>query len=499
MDTTKMTRQRKVEVAAVLLLGTVVAGATIYHSKTARVTRYAEAKDGGDAATSRAPVRVKVINPSTDNITRMVRIPAEVMPYREVMIKAKIAGYVAVPPLEVGTRVDPKGVDGKQTLLKLNVPELDAEQATAESRIAKASAGITEAEQGVTTATQAVAQAQQMVAQAEATRAKVEGRIRQAQANVTEAQAELQMRGMIHSRLADIIAKSPNLVAQDKVDEAKGNLEIAKARVEAANVAVQGVRDELRVAEAAVRGAKSKVLAARADVEAARAAVKAVEAGKSLESAKQQETATVLKYATIEAPFKGVIAERMVELGELVLDASRNSGAKALYRVVADDKLRVRFYVAAPDAPVCKVGNAVEIYFEELKMEPIKTKITRIADALDPSTRTMEVEIEIDNPRGKDGARMLRAGMFAKVHVFLETYENALVVPARCVTTKKRKSSVLVVDSENKVRKIPVKIGVDDALRIQILDGIDASARVIIAGGNLVADGDAVEAVSANQ
>ena len=496
MDIRTMTRQRKIELAAVLILGAVIAGAYVYHSKSSRVTRFAEAKDGDGGASTRAPVRVKVISPTRDDITRMVRLPAEVMPYREVMIKAKIAGYVAEPPLEVGTRVDPAGKNGKQVLLKLNVPELDAEQATATSRIAKASAGVTVAEQGVTTASQEVAQAQQLVAQAEASAAKVQGRITQAQANVREAQAELRMREMIHARLAQIIAKSPNLVAQDQVDEAKGNLEIAKARVEAAEVAVQGVRDELRVARAAIVGAEAKVAATQADVAAARAAVKAVEAGKSLESARMQETATVLNYATIKAPFQGVIAERMVELGELVLDASRNSGAKALYRVVADDKLRIRFFVSAPDAPVCRAGNPVEIYFEELDMKPMKAAVTRVADALDPRTRTMEVEIEVDNPRGDDGRRRLRAGMFAKVHVFLETYDRALVVPARCVTTKKRKSSVLIVDSENKVRKIPVKIGVDDAHRIQILEGIEESARVIISGRNLVADGDAVEAVS---
>jgi multidrug efflux pump subunit AcrA (membrane-fusion protein) len=103
----------------------------------------------------------------------------------------------------------------------------------------------------------------------------------------------------------------------------------------------------------------------------------------------------------------------------------------------------------------------------------------------------MVVEGDLDN---QDGA--LRHGMFGRVSVDLEDHPNALVLPAAAITTAKRRSSVLVVDG-GKVSKRPIRIGVDDGMVVEVLEGLKGEESVITAGAGLVADGDSVEAVPA--
>ena len=104
-------------------------------------------------------------------------------------------------------------------------------------------------------------------------------------------------------------------------------------------------------------------------------------------------------------------------------------------------------------------------------------------------TRTMMVEGDIANA---DGA--LRAGMFGRVFLDLESHGNALVVPTEALTTVKRKSSVLVVE-DGRVVKRAIKIGADDGITVEVLDGLKGEESIITTGKDLVADGDRVEAV----
>ncbi len=470
-----MTRERKIQLVAAFVIVGSVSGAILYRLSSVAVTRTAEAAPENGTVHRREVPRVLVVNPTVETITRVVRLAAEVKPYREAMIYGKVAGY-AGPPVEVGTRVDPKGRDGEAVLLRIAVPELDAAVATADSRVARATAAIAEAKA-------AALEAGQDKAKAEAHERQARGAIHAAKALLTKAEANLRHREIVYNRLTTVIKDAPRAVARDKLDEARGDYEVAQADVEVARVGIKEAEDNVVVAQA-------QVAAADARIAAAEAAVGAALAGELLAKAQKSEAETLQGFGTIHAPFKGVVSERMVDTGTLVKDATRNSGATALFRVVDDSKMRIRFFLAPPDAPHCEVGSLIKVRIDELGDESFDARVARIADALDPKTRTMEVEAELDNSAGK-----LRAHMFARVEVSLESYEDALVLPARCVTTKKRKSTVLVVNEKGVVEKTKVVIGVDDGHKIQILDGVGEDSQVIYGGGPKVADGERAEPV----
>ncbi len=487
-----MNKERKKLLLSLLLIGGCAAVAIVFRSSVLDVEHPAHAKEAGGG---RAASPVSYVTPSKDDIQKTVRMSAEVRPSREAMIYGKVSGYVLPHPVEVGTRVDPTGAGGAtKVLLRIAVPDLDAKVVTEASRVARAEAGIAEAAAHVAEADAAVIGAQQGAAEAEALARQASGMIRAAEANVVEARAELNLRERIAGRLEKVLADSPNLVAQDQVDQARGGLEIAKAKFDGASIGVKKARDDEAVAVARVAAAKARITAARAMVTAAKAQVTASEAQAALAAAHKHEVETMRGFGTIYAPFAGVVAERMIDTGDLVKDATSNSGAKPLFRIVADDKLRVRFFVADPDAPTCRVGSRVDVTIDVIPDKTFEARVSRVADALDAKTRTMEVEAELDNPRDENGKKLLRADMFARVRVYLAVSKDAMVLPARCVLTKKRKSSVMVIGEGDRVKIVPVVIGFDDGVRIEIKSGIDANTRVVLRGRNTVSKGEKVVA-----
>lgn len=472
-----MSRERKVQVLAVVLIGACVALAASFQSTVLPVDPPAHAKE---PSAHEAPT-VEYVNPRMGSIRRAVRMAAEVKPDREARIYGQVSGYVQPHPVEVGTRVDET-----TTLLEIAAPELDAAVMTAQSRVARATAAIAEA-------AAAVVEAEQGLAEAKAKEVQAQGMIKQANAHLVEARADFDTKQKIFQRVDRVRQDSPNMVSQDAVDRSRGDYEVAKAKVEAADVAVGGAVEDAKVATA-------RVAAAAARIKAAQAGVTAAEAEETLAKSRQGEAEARKAFTTIKAPFAGVVAERMIDTGDLVKDASRNSGAMPLFRIVADDKLRARFFLSEPDCPHVEVGNEVELFIDVLPGKSYMGTITRIADALDPKTRTMEVEAELDNPRGEDGKKLLRTDMFARVKVYLENYDNTLILPADCVKTKKRKSTVLVIQADDTVQPIEVQIGVDDGRHIQIVSkNIDTSSRIVFKGGGKVATGEKVRPSAAKE
>jgi len=105
-------------------------------------------------------------------------------------------------------------------------------------------------------------------------------------------------------------------------------------------------------------------------------------------------------------------------------------------------------------------------------------KVARFTDALDPSTRTMQVEIDVPNPSYR-----LQPGMYAEVHLSSNAVPDALTIPIQAVRRTDNSTTVLAVDSENKVEVREVKLGVENPNEVQVLSGLNEGDRVIV--GNL--------------
>jgi membrane fusion protein (multidrug efflux system) len=151
-------------------------------------------------------------------------------------------------------------------------------------------------------------------------------------------------------------------------------------------------------------------------------------------------------------------------------------------------RVRIEIAVPQPDAPPVKKGLPVEVSVEELPGRAFAGQITRFAYALDESTKTMLTEIEIPNPD-----LLLRPGMYANCRVALEKRTSALLLPAEALVTEKKKSFVFTC-RDGKAVRVPVKIGFDDGVSVEVLEGLNPNEAVIVAGKQIVTDGQSVNA-----
>jgi RND family efflux transporter MFP subunit len=139
--------------------------------------------------------------------------------------------------------------------------------------------------------------------------------------------------------------------------------------------------------------------------------------------------------------------------------------------------LRLRIPVPESLTADVKIGDPADVHVQATG-EHFTGKVERFTDSLDPSTRTMQVEIDVPNP-----TYHLQPGMYADVRLSANSRPNALTIPIQAIQRSDNKTSVLVVDSQNLVQSREVKIGVESSNSVEILSGLTEGERVIV--GNL--------------
>jgi RND family efflux transporter MFP subunit len=196
-----------------------------------------------------------------------------------------------------------------------------------------------------------------------------------------------------------------------------------------------------------------------------------------------EKTQSLVDFATLRAPFDGVITERWTDPGELI-----QPGTTKMFHLMKVDSVRIRIDVPEVDVPHVRQESVAKITFRELQGTPFESPVSRIFWALLKSTKTMWVEIDVQNKE-----RVVRPGMFAQVEIELEAYPEVLVLPAAALVTEKKKSFVFIV-KDDVAKKVPVSVGVDTGIEFEVKEGIQPSDWIIVSGKNLVSDGTEVRA-----
>lgn len=313
-----------------------------------------------------AAVSATAVQPERGSITRSVTLPGQVLAARQATLYARVAGYLRSIRVDKGDHVD-----AGELLAQVEVPELEA------------------------------------------------ARARQ--------QAELMAAESDYTRLRDSLAKAPDLVVPQMVDQARGKYEVAKAGL--------------------------------------------------------QQSDTMLGYATIAAPFAGVVTQRLVDPGALI----PAGGGTAVVTLMDFSSVRVQIAVPEQEASHVVVGQPVLVTTEDLPGTSLDGKITRFAYALDPATRTMLAEVMLPNPELK-----LRPGMLVSVKLGIQRHDDALLLPVAAVVTDKSGTYCWrLVDG--KAQKGAVKTGFNDGKQVEITEGVGAGDTVILAGKLSLKDGQAVQ------
>lgn len=191
-----------------------------------------------------------------------------------------------------------------------------------------------------------------------------------------------------------------------------------------------------------------------------------------------------LDKSMVRAPWAGRVAATRVEVGDYVVPG------QAMVELVEVDTLKVVAPVPASDVPYLETGRPVTIRVDALAGERFTGRIVRLGAELDPDSRTLDVEAEIDNPGGR-----LRPGMPATMEVPRRTLEGALLVPLEAVVDLGEQRALFVAEGGVARRRI-VELGPVLGERVVVTAGLRAGEPVIVEGGQRVAEGQPVEEAS---
>jgi RND family efflux transporter MFP subunit len=257
-------------------------------------------------------------------------------------------------------------------------------------------------------------------------------------------------------------------VAQADLKSAQANLSLADTTAERYQNLLKQDSVSKQETDVAVSGAAAK----RASVEAAEANVRRLQQLQSFER--------------IYAPFSGVVTARNTDLGDLIDAGSGSAQPKDLFRIAATGKLRV--FVAVPEiyAPNIHDGDTATLTLDEYPGQQFTGRIARNSNSIDMASRTLNVEVDVENPQNK-----LLPGAYVFVHFKLPQQRTQLSVPANALLFRSEGLRVAVV-SNGRVHLQPITIAKDNGATLQVGTGLSPSDQIILDPADSIAEGQPV-------
>jgi RND family efflux transporter MFP subunit len=247
-------------------------------------------------------------------------------------------------------------------------------------------------------------------------------------------EAQLKTKKKVYERLKSVYDKSPDLMTIEKVEEAEAKYESAKADLAA--------------------------------------------------------TKDRLGFLKVRAPFDGVVTKRHVDKGAVLQTGLSGDDGPAIVNIKRIDPIRLSLDVPESDVSAIQKGTKATITIPELPNSTTQVKVSRMANALEMGSKTMDVQFDLDNPSFR-----LKPGMYAEVRLTLKSREGALTLPNLALSAQKDQYFVYVV-RDGIVEKVPVRLGIEGENYFEVLNQeLSTNDKVIVHGKQLVSDGAEVEAV----
>ena len=199
-----------------------------------------------------------------------------------------------------------------------------------------------------------------------------------------------------------------------------------------------------------------------------------------------QRIEQLVGFEKIYAPFDGTVTTRDVDTGTLI-DAGAN---KELFHMAAEGVLRVYVNVPQIYAQACKPGLPADLTFDEFPGRRFQGKIVRTSKAIDPASRTLLVEVDVDNRKGE-----LLPGAYTQVHFKMNSAESTLVIPVSTLMFRAEGLRIGIVQNRDTAKLIPITIGRDDGRVVEVVSGLQAQDEVIQNPPDSLIDGEKVHIV----
>ncbi|HEX6802872.1 MAG TPA: efflux RND transporter periplasmic adaptor subunit [Terriglobales bacterium] len=178
-----------------------------------------------------------------------------------------------------------------------------------------------------------------------------------------------------------------------------------------------------------------------------------------------------LSYSEIRSPINGVVTERPLYPGEMA------TAGTPLMTIVDASQLTARAHVPQAEAAALKVGDPAEVSLPGVDT-PFPGKVSVVSPALDPNSTTVEVWVQLKNPRGQ-----LKPGSAVQLSMVVRSLPGALTVPSEALlTAPDGTTSVMVAGSDGRAHQRDVKAGIREGTRVQIVSGLQAGERIVASG-----------------
>jgi RND family efflux transporter MFP subunit len=260
--------------------------------------------------------------------------------------------------------------------------------------------------------------------------------------------------------------------ARAVLDTAQANLSLA----EITNNRYAGLLKTDSVSKQEADNAAGNYAAQKATVQAAQANVRRLEELQSFEK--------------IYAPFAGVITARNTDIGALIDSGSSGGTRTELFHIAQPDKLRVYVNVPEAYAPNTKPGLNADLVVSEFPGRRFPGTLVRTANAIDQTTRTLLVEIRVDNPTG-----ILFSGAYAEAHFKLPNAGSSFILPVNALLFRSEGLRVAVVGDDSHAELRPITIGHDYGTEVEVVSGLAGQEAIIINPPDSIVSGEEVRIV----
>ncbi len=418
---------RNVSIFVVILLLLLAAGGIYYQSRTTPQVQSADApnppKVKSDKAKAAKPRPVHVTQVRRGSIQQSITATGDILAAAKVEVFSKAEGRLQSIRIEPGDRVQ-----HHQVIARIDDAELRArmERAAAELEVLQAE------------------WAQMQAGERPEEIARADERVRRAQAEWDNAQRELERAQALYAK---------GLYATQQLDDAKLRTTQARAAHAMAEKQLRIVRTGARVE----------------DRQALQAKLRAAEAALRLAQ-------TQLQNAVITAPMTGIVSHRHVDPGAYITDNT------AMATLVDMQTVKIKVPIGERDLGHIRPGLNARIRVDTYPDEIFPGTVARLSPTLDPTNRSADVDIVIDNADLR-----LKPGMFAKVTLILRQHDDTLLVPRQAVRSQGEVASVFVV-KQGKAYRQEVTIGLQNGSQIEILGQLDAGTTIVLAGHNQLKD-----------
>jgi RND family efflux transporter MFP subunit len=201
-------------------------------------------------------------------------------------------------------------------------------------------------------------------------------------------------------------------------------------------------------------------------------------------------------FEKIYAPFDGVITARNTDIGHLIDSGAAGGTATELFHIAETRTLRVYINVPQQYSQAAKPNLTADLTLQEFPGRRFKGKLVRTADSIDPASRTLLVEVDVDNPTGE-----LLPGAYAQVHLRVSSGASTVILPVSALLFRSEGLQAGTVENGNRAELRSLTLGRDFGTEVEVISGVTANDSIIVNPPDSLASGETVRvaAPSANE